>query len=388
MLSDKIGRKRVITAGLLLFAAGSVVAATADSIQMVIVGRLLQGSGAISAAVMALTADLTRDEHRTKAMASIGISIGLSFSVALATGAALESWVGLSGIFWATAAFALVGIAVLHLWVPTPLRCITHRDMEPAPKQFINVLRNADIMRLVLSIMMLHLLLTTTFFALPIALFEQAGLAKSEHAMAYLPVLLMAFVAMVPLIIIAEKYRKMKPIFLGAVVALGIVQIAWAFFAHSAVSILIGLWLFFTAFNLLEASLPSMMSKLSPLENKGTALGIYSTAQFLGAFIGGAAGGFLYGQFGVTGVFIAGAVIVIIWLFFVLPMNQPRYLSTKILELPMLTDDNAADTAQQLNAIHGVVETMIVTSEQVAYVKYAPEELDAKDLDAFRVISS
>lgn len=387
MLSDKIGRKRVITAGLLLFAAGSVVAATADSIQMVILGRLLQGSGAISAAVMALTADLTRDEHRTKAMASIGISIGLSFSVALASGAALENWIGLSGIFWTTAAFALVGIAILHLWVPTPLRCITHRDMEPAPKQFIKVLRNPDIMRLVLSIMMLHLLLTTSFFALPIVLFEQ-GLAKSEHALAYLPVLVLAFIAMVPFIIIAEKYRKMRPIFMGAVIALGLVQLSWAFFTSSVNGILVGLWLFFTAFNFLEASLPSMMSKLSPLENKGTALGIYSTAQFLGAFIGGATGGFLYGQFGVNGVFIAGVIISLFWLIVVFPMKQPRHLSTKILELSELTDDNALNTARQLNEINGVVETMLVTSEQVAYVKYAPEELDLNELDAFRVSSS
>ena len=388
MLSDRVGRKRVITAGLLLFAAGSMVAATADSIQMVILGRLLQGSGAISAAVMALTADLTRDEHRTKAMASIGISIGLSFSVALASGAALESWIGLSGIFWATAAFALVGIAVLHLWVPTPVRCITHRDMEPAPAQFIKVFRNPDIMRLVLSIMLLHLLLTTSFFALPITLLEQAGLAKSEHAVAYLPVLILAFIAMVPFIIIAEKRRKMKPVFLGAVIVLGLVQLAWAFGSNSVTGILIALWLFFTAFNILEASLPSMMSKLSPLENKGTALGIYSTAQFLGAFIGGAAGGFLYGHFDVTGVFIAGAVITLFWLFFVFPMNQPRHLSTKIIELPELNADNASHTAQQLNAIDGVIETMIVAEEHVAYVKYAAEELDMNELDAFHVSSS
>ncbi len=387
MLSDRIGRKRVITAGLLLFAAGSVVAAIADSIEMVILGRLLQGSGAISAAVMALTADLTRDEHRTKAMASIGISIGLSFSVALASGAALEHWVGLSGIFWATAAFALVGIAVLHLWVPTPTRCLHHRDMEPVPQQFIKVIRNPDIMRLVLSIMMLHLLLTISFYALPISLFEQ-GLAKEQHAMAYLPVLILAFIAMVPFIIIAEKHRKMRPVFIGAVVTLGLVQVAWALLSNSATGVLIGLWFFFTAFNILEASLPSLMSKLSPLENKGTALGIYSTAQFLGAFIGGAAGGFLYGHFDLSGVFIAGACITLVWLLLIIPMRPPRHLSTRILELVNVSDHNASDIARELNAIKGVVETMIVTNEQVAYVKFVPEEIDTAQLDAFRVSSS
>ena len=383
ILSDKIGRKRVITAGLLLFAAGSVVAAIADSIQMVILGRLLQGSGAISAAVMALTADLTRDEQRTKAMAGIGISIGLSFSIALASGAALEQWIGLSGIFWATAAFALIGIAILHLWVPSPIRRTSHRDMEPVPQQFTRVLRNPEIMRMVFSIMLLHLLLTTSFFALPINLFEQAGLPKDQHAMAYLPVLVLAFIAMVPFIIIAEKYRKMRPVFIGSVIVLGLVQVLWALFANSVTGILIGLWLFFTAFNILEASLPSLMSKLSPLENKGTALGIYSTAQFLGAFIGGAAGGFLYGEFGATGVFVAGACITVVWLIFIIPMRQPRHLSTRILELINLSEDNADAIARQLNGINGVVETMIVTNEQVAYVKFVPEEINIDELDAF-----
>jgi MFS family permease len=159
--------------------------------------------------------------------------------------------------------------------------------------------------------------------------------------------------------------------------------VAWALFASSVTGILIGLWLFFTAFNILEASLPSLMSKLSPLENKGTALGIYSTAQFLGAFIGGATGGFLFGQFGVTGVFIAGACITLVWLFFIIPMQPPRHLSTRILELVNLSEYNANDIARELNAIKGVVETMIVTSEQVAYVKYAPEEINTDELDAF-----
>jgi predicted MFS family arabinose efflux permease len=255
--------------------------------------------------------------------------------------------------------------------------------MEPVPQQFSKVLANKDIMRMVLSIMLLHLILTTSFFALPISLFEHAGLPKEQHAMAYLPILIAAFITMVPFIIIAEKRRKMKPIFIGAVVVLGIVQVTWAFVADSVTGIMIGLWLFFTAFNILEASLPSLMSKLSPLENKGTALGIYSTAQFLGAFIGGGTGGLLYGQFGVHGVFIAGAIVCIVWLFFIIPMSPPRHLSTRIIELSTVSKDNANDIARQLNAIVGVVETMIVESEKVAYVKFVPEEISLDELDAF-----
>jgi len=383
MLSDRIGRKRVITMGLILFAAGSVVAASADSIYMVIAGRLLQGSGAIAAAIMALTADLTRDEHRTKAMASIGISIGFSFSIALASGAALENWIGLSGIFWATAVLSLVGIAVLHLWVPTPTRCVNHRDIEPVPQQFGKVLKNPEIMRMVFSIMILHCLLTTSFFALPIALQDHAGLARDQHALIYLPILIIAFISMVPFILIAEKRRKMKPIFLGAIAVLAISQLTWAMLPSSLVALLISLWLFFTAFNILEASLPSLMSKLSPLENKGTAMGIYSTAQFIGAFIGGTLGGLMYTHYALSGVFIAGAVLTLIWLIVVSPMRPPRHLTNRILHIDNLSAENADDIAQQLNAIEGVVETIVVVEEQVAYVKFIPEIINTEELDAF-----
>ena len=383
ILSDHIGRKRVITIGLLLFAVGSVVAALADSIYMVIAGRLLQGSGAIAAAIMALTADLTRDEHRTKAMASIGISIGLSFSIALAAGAALESWIGLSGIFWATALLSLIGIAILHLWVPTPTRLVNHRDIEPVPQQFFNVFRNADIMRMVISIMILHCLLTISFFALPITLLEHAGLAKDQHALAYLPVLILAFISMVPFIIIAEKQRKMKPIFIGAIVILIIAQLGWSQLSSSLTGMLFCLWLFFTAFNILEASLPSLMSKLSPLANKGTAMGIYSSAQFMGAFIGGTLGGMIFSKFNVSGVFITGAALTLIWLMIILPMKPPRHLSTRILHISSLTKNNVNGFAQRLNEVNGVVETIIVVEEHIAYVKFSPDEININDLDSF-----
>lgn len=383
MLSDHIGRKRVITFGLLLFTIGSVVAAMADTIYTVILGRLLQGSGAIAAAVMALTADLTRDEHRTKAMASIGISIGMSFSIALASGAVLEHWIGLPGIFWTTAGLAILGIIILHWWVPTPKRCVTHRDIEPVPARFIKVFRDKQIMRMVLSIMILHLMLTTTFFALPMALHDYAGLQKNQHALAYLPILLIAFISMVPFILIAEKQRKMKQVFIGAILTLAVAQLGWALLHTSLFSILFCLWLFFTAFNILEASLPSMMSKLSPLENKGTAMGIYSTAQFVGAFIGGATAGITYTYAGLNAVFFSSVMLAIIWLIFMLPMPAPRHYSNRIIHLDDVNSANAKTIASELNAIAGVVETAVVIEEQVAYVKFLPEETDVTKLEAF-----
>ena len=382
MMSDRFGRKRMITIGLLIFAVGSVVAAQADSIYGVIFGRLLQGSGAVAAAIMALTADLTRDEHRTKAMASIGISIGLSFSLALAVGAALANWFGLSGLFWLTAALALVGIVILHYWVPTPPSYRSHVDMKPVPQLIGAVLRQTELMRLCGSIFILHLLLTLSFYALPISLTEYAGLASGSHGWAYLPVLLLAFACMVPLIIIAEKGRKMKPVLLGAIASLALAEFGWSVFASSLAGTLFFLWLFFTAFNLLEASLPSLMSKLSPLANKGTAMGVYSTAQFLGAFSGGVLGGVLYQSWGVQGIFLAGGVITLLWVGFMFTMPPPVHLSSRVVPMPSLTKNNAATRSKQLQEIAGIVEVVVNTETGIAHIKYQPEQLDEAALSA------
>jgi MFS family permease len=231
--------------------------------------------------------------------------------------------------------------------------------------------------------MLLHLLLTTTFFALPLALMNYANLDKAHHAFAYLPILILAFIAMVPFIIIAEKKRKMKNVFIGAIVVLGLSQLGWAWGSHSLPMILFCLWLFFTAFNILEASLPSMMSKLAPIENKGTAMGVYSSAQFIGAFMGGILGGVMYMQFGLEGIFLASAVLVILWLLLVLPMQAPKHLSSRILVLPdeSLTDHDGWLAA--LYTIEGIKEAVVVPEEKVAYIKYAPDETNIEELDAF-----
>lgn len=382
MLSDRIGRKKVIFFGLVLFALGSVVAAMADSIYTVILGRLLQGGGAIAAVVMALTADLTRDQHRTKAMAAIGISIGLSFSVALAGGAALENWIGLNGIFWATALMAVFGMAILYWWVPTPYRHKQHQDMKPARAQIGEVLANTSIMRLVISILVLHLLLTLSFFALPIALQDFAGVEKADLALTYLPVLLLAFLTMVPFILLAEKQRKMKMVFIGAIAVLAIAQLGWALLPGSVAMLMICLWLFFTAFNILEASLPSMMSKLSPIKNKGTAMGIYSSAQFIGAFLGGILGGIIYSLGDISWIFWSAGIISTAWLILMLPMQAPKHYSSRIIPLNEVTAETAEEFVKRLNAIKGVVEIVIVLEERIAYVKYLADDVDLLELEA------
>lgn len=382
MLSDRIGRKKVIFLGLLLFALGSVVAAMADSIYTVILGRLLQGSGAIAAVVMALTADLTRDQHRTKAMAAIGISIGLSFSVALAGGAAMENWVGLNGIFWATALMAIFGMIVLRWWVPTPFKHKQHQDMKPARAQIGEVLANTSIMRLVISILVLHLLLTLSFFALPIAFQDFAGVDKADLALTYLPILILAFLTMVPFILLAEKQRKMKMVFIGAIAVLTITQLGWAILPSSLAMLMICLWLFFTAFNILEASLPSMMSKLSPIKNKGTAMGIYSSAQFIGAFLGGILGGIIYSIGDISWIFWSAGLISATWLVTMLPMQAPKHYSSRLIPLNEVTAETADEFVKRLNAIKGVAEIVIVLEERIAYVKYLADDVDLEELEA------
>ena len=281
MLSDRIGRRPVIYVGLLIFAAGSVLAANADSIWGVIAGRVLQGAGAISAAVMALLSDLTREQHRTKAMAMIGMSIGLSFAVAMVIGPLLTRAFGLSGLFWATGAMALLGILIVAGIVPKDAGPLQHRESGVAAQALWPTLKHVDLLRLDFAILALHAVLMASFVALPLALVEQGGLVKEEHWWVYLTALLIGFFGMVPFIIYGEKKRQMKRVLLGAVSVLLVCELYFAFFGSSLRALVLGIVVFFTAFNLLEASLPSLVSKVAPAGGKGTAMGVYSTSQFL-----------------------------------------------------------------------------------------------------------
>lgn len=264
MLSDRIGRRPVIYVGLLIFAAGSLLAANADSIYGVIAGRILQGAGAISAAVMALLSDLTREQHRTKAMAMVGMSIGLSFAVAMVVGPLLTRAFGLSGLFLATAAMALLGIVIVAGMVPGSAGPLQHRESGVAKQALLPTLKHADLLRLDFGILVLHAILMASFIALPLALVEQGGLAKEEHWWVYLTALLVGFFGMLPFIIYGEKKRRMKQVLLGAVTVLLLCELFFWWFGSSLRALVLGTVVFFTAFNLLEASLPSLISKVAP----------------------------------------------------------------------------------------------------------------------------
>lgn len=373
ILSDRWGRKPIIAIGLAIFALGSVVAACADSVYELILGRCLQGGGAIASAIMAMVADLTSDESRTKAMASIGASIGLSFSVALVLGPVLAGWGGISSLFWATVVLALIGLWVLWRWVPTPTVRGRHRETGAVPELLRITLIHPQLLRLNVGIFALHFVLMACFLVMPSILESRLGFARDQHWLIYLPLLVLAFVAMVPFMIIAEKRQKIKPIFVAAVALLGVMVALMGEVADSRWGFLMALFFFFMAFNLLEATLPSLMSKLAPAGAKGTASGIYSTSQFLGAFAGGVGAGWLLEFEGVAAVFNLCAVLVLLWCLLAFTMSTPKFLAG--VQVP-LKAEYLSQADELLSALPGVVEVVLIQEEVTAYLKVDPSVFD------------
>ena len=378
MLSDWLGRKPVIAMGLVIFAIGSIVAASSESIYGLIFGRFLQGCGAIASAIMAMVTDLTSDEDRTKAMATIGASIGVSFSIALVLGPVLTAWKGLASIFWLTAILSAGGLFVLFKFVPTPyVAARRRRDATAVPELFFNTLKNPQLLRLNFGIFVLHFVLMASFLVLPGVMEGELGIDRASHWQIYLPLLLLAFVVMVPFIIVAEKKRKIKPVLIGAVALLGLMELSLAYAQHQRVMFLIALFLFFVAFNLLEATLPSLMSKVAPAGAKGTASGIYSTCQFLGAFGGGLGSGWILKYYGVTGVLTVCAALVVVWLLATVSMMAPRFLAG--VEVP-LRDADMATAYDRLFGLPGVEEVVLVENEAAAYLKVDPAVFQRESL--------
>lgn len=384
MLSDRIGRKPVIIGGLLLFALGGLVAAQAETMQGVIMGRVIQGAGAIAAAVMALVADLTREQHRTKAMAMIGMSIGLSFAVAMVAGPLIAARAGLQGVFYSTSALALLGMLLVIWVVPAPERALRHREAGVVRSAFLPSLRNKDLLRLNYGIAVLHAILMASFVAIPLALQEQAGLPREEHWWVYLAALLLSFIAMVPLIIYAERQRQIKRVMLGAIALLALVQPIMWLGMGSLPWLVAAIVLFFVGFNLLEATLPSLLSKIAPAGSKGTAMGVYSTSQFAGAALGGLIGGAVFGAWGLGGVFLCCALLAVSWWAIGVTMNEPPYVTSYRLPLSLaLAGDKTLP--RRILAVAGVTEALVVVEEAAAYLKVDTQVLDREALD--RVVS-
>ena len=322
--SDRWGRKPVIVAGLLLFAAGGFLAAAADHIGWVIAGRVIQGAGAISAAVTALAADLTREQHRTKVMAMIGATIGLVFALSLVGAPVLYAGIGMPGIFALTGVLALAAIVLLAMAVPTPPTVASPRRVP-----FATVLRHPQLARLNFGVLALHMMQTALWVVVPPLLVETGGLAVTEHWKIYLPAVLLSFVAMVPALVLAEKYGRMKMVFIGAVSLLTLVQAGLAVLAGGLYSVGAWLMIFFVGFNILEALQPSLISRIAPPEAKGAALGVYNTTQSIGLFLGGAVGGWLLKHHGAHAVQWFCAALGMVWLALAATMTPQARTSGK-----------------------------------------------------------
>ncbi|MHB8255276.1 MAG: MFS transporter [Acidiferrobacter sp.] len=383
MLSDRIGRKAVLLMALTLFISGSIVAALAHSIEGVIIGRALQGAGAMSSTIMALAADLTRDEHRMKIMATIGLSIGVAFSAGLVLGPILNSWIGVAGIFWTTALLGVAAMGIVIWIVPNPRDHHRHRDTEVVLTTFSQVVKNTELLRLDFGIFIMQFVLTANFVVMPILLGKLTGIPVSQSWELYLPVMILAFLVMVPFIVIAEKRRKMRKIFLGAIAVLGIANLTYVYASQSMVAMAFGLLFFFAAFNTLEASLPSLIAKASPPDQKGTAMGVYSTSQFLGIFTGGTLGGVIYGAWGINGNILVSVSLTLVWLIVALKMKEPRYLASYVLRIKTLTPESAQNLRASLAGIPGVADVAIASDEGVAYLKIDRAIINEADLRAF-----
>ena len=319
--SDRWGRKPVIAAGLVVFAVGSFVAALADDIVWTIVGRAIQGAGAISAAVTAFIADATRDEHRTKAMALVGASVGLTFAGSLVLAPLLYAAIGVKGLFAMTGVLVLAAIGVL-LWVVPSASLLPPKAEHGSAETSRAAVFDPQLLRLNVGIFALHTVLMAMFVVIPVLLVKGGGLPLSQHWKVYLPVVLLSFALMMKPLMVAERRALIRPLFIGSIVLVLIAQLGFLLHGDALVWLALWLLLFFTGFNILEACLPSLVSRIAPPAAKGLALGIYNTAQALGLFAGGALGGVIVARWGSEAVFVFAAIVTAVWCVIALGMRE------------------------------------------------------------------
>lgn len=368
MLSDKFGRRPIIYAGLVLFALGSLVAGFSDSVYGVTFGRALQGTGAIASAILALAADVTREQQRPKVMGMIGVSIGLAFAVAMAAGPILAPFIGLQGLFFITAVGAVLGIAIVRFLVPNVINKAPRGETVAIPALIMSLAKQPQLLRLNLGIFILHLTLTAIFVTLPLLL-QHMHLAASEHWKIYLPALLLSFLLIIPMLIIAAKKQMNKHFYLFSIALMALSLISMALTKQSIIIMFLVMLLFFTAFNFLEASLPAFISMIAPAGTKGTAMGIYSTCQFSGAFIGGIVGGLSYKLVGSSGLFLCLSGLMIVWFLLSLGMHNPSKIRTFTFTTNIKNEQQADLLTRQLSALSGAQEVVVIVDEQIVYIK-------------------
>ena len=381
ILSDKFGRKPIILAGLVVFAIGSVVAAMSESIYGVVLGRALQGMGAIASAVLALAADLTREEQRPKVMATIGMFIGLSFTLALVVGPIVGESFGLSGLFWFTGILTIFAMVMIQFMVPNSVHKAPKGDNVAMVSQLGTLIKHPQLMRLNIGVFILHMALTACFIFLPTRLVD-SGLALEQHWQLYLPTLLCSFFFMVPFMIFAIKKQKEKEMFMAAITLLAISLLMFAVLPNTRSTLVALVMMFFISFNYLEATMPSILSRIAPAGVKGSAMGIFSSSQFFGAFAGGAIGGWLANSYDASMVFVVMSAVVVVWLVAAKGMKRQKKSKSFSFAANFASEQHADEVAEQLINMPGVVEATLVYSEAVAYLKLDDKEADIPAIKA------
>ena len=379
MLSDKFGRKPVILIGLLVFLLGSVVAAMSDSIYGVVFGRALQGMGAIASAVLALAADLSREEQRPKVMATIGMFIGLSFTVAMILGPVVAESFGLGGLFWLTAGLTFGAMFMIQFMVPHSVNKAPRGDNVALPAQIKTLIKDPQLFRLNIGVFILHMALTACFVTLP-KQFVNAGLSLDSHWQIYLPTLLGSFFLMVPFMIMAIKKQKETQMFSAAVVLLTIALALLWLLPSTLFNLVILVIMFFTAFNYLEATMPSILSRLAPAGVKGSVMGIYSSSQFMGAFCGGLIGGTIATAYDEHMIFLAMAAISVLWFVASLGLKPLKKSKSYSFKTTIESEAQAENVAEQLINMPGVIEAILVHNEAVAYLKIDDKVANVDDI--------
>lgn len=380
MASDRFGRKPLIVLGLAVFIMGSVVAANADSVATLILGRALQGGGAVAAAVLALAADLSREEQRTKVMAILGASIGMAFVLSLVLGPFVAGHWGLSGVFWLAAMLGVLAVLAVLSVVPSAPATRRHRDAQSHRDQLSEVLKNVALLRLDGGIFLLHATMTACFVVLPLSLVD-AGAAADDHWKTYLPAVGIALLVLLPMMGIASGKAKGRLVFLVSIAALAVVQLGFSL-AATPLQLLLAIGLFFGFFSVLESMLPSLVSKLAPAGSKGTAMGVYSSGQFMGAFVGGSAGGLLFQAYGAQAVFLITALCCLLWLLFAWGMVMPARTAVVLIRSHSGAREGVK-LEQQLSAAPGVLDVFYDTDAEVFHLKL---DKDTADADALRAL--
>ena len=382
VLSDRINRKLAISIGLAIFAIGSIVAASADSISALILGRCVQGAGAISAAILALTADLTRSNQRTKAMALIGISIGATFMLSLILAPLLQGYIGVDGLFLVVALLAVLAVCVLYLWVPDAKQQDSDSPMRgPVAGELLQSLKNPRLMQLDLGIFLSHMVLTAMFVVIPTLFVEVGQYALSSHWKLYIPVLLVSVVGMAPFVAAGSRPDRINPAYR---VAIAVVALAFILMGYSSqlsfAWLLVGMAIFFTGFNALESMMPSLVSQIAPKACRGSAISIYNTFQFAGIFAGGVMGGWIFGSFGEFAVFKVSGIVVLGWFLLCLVMPGFKLNKSVTVDIGHLNLSQRDQLIARIGQLKGIEEVNIVHGETVAYIEVDGEVYDDAEL--------